>query len=96
MHKSLIIAAVAAFAIGTAGVSTGFAKGQGGGHGSNQSANFSGLDRADASAGTHGAQGRAIARKHGANRLGFCPPVRRKKPATAAAFNAELATPVIH
>jgi hypothetical protein len=86
MHKSLIIAAVAAFAIGTAGISTGFAKGQGGGHGSSQSANFSGLDRADASAGTHGAQGRAIARQHGANRLGFCPPGQAKKSGNGSRF----------
>ena len=53
---------------------------------SNQGAHFSGLDRADASAGTHGAQGRAIARQHGANRTGFCPPGQAKKSGNGSRF----------
>ncbi len=92
MRKSLIIATLAALAVATAGVSTGSAQGRGGGggggggHGANQGAHFTGLERADASAGTHGARGRAIARQHGANRLGFCPPGQAKKAGKGSRF----------
>ena len=89
MRKSLIIATLASLVVATAGESTGSAQGRGngggGGHG-NQGAHFTGLERADASAGMHGAQGRAIARKHGANRQGFCPPGQAKKSGNGSRF----------
>jgi hypothetical protein len=45
-----------------------------------------GLDRADQAAGPHGKRGRAIARKHGANKTGFCPPGQRKKAGAGSRF----------
>jgi hypothetical protein len=45
-----------------------------------------GLDRADQAAGVHGAKGRAIARKHGANANAFCPPGQRKKTGLGSRF----------
>jgi hypothetical protein len=99
MRKIFIIATLAALAVGTGGISIASAQGRSGGNGggfgggnpsfasspgSNQGAQLRGLNRADAAAGTHGAQGRAIARSHGAdtrggNNLGFCPPGQHKK-----------------
>ena len=101
MRKIIIIAALAAFAVGTGGASIASAQGRGGGHGgrvsgeppsfasgpgSNQGAQLRGINRADAAAGTQGAQGRKIARKHGANKFGFCPPGQAKKPGLGSRF----------
>jgi hypothetical protein len=106
MRKIFIIAALAAFAVGTGGTSIASAQGRGGGHGgavgggppsftsgsgSNQGTQLRGLDRADAAAGAHGKEGRKIARKHGANKSGFCPPGQAKNPVWAAASSAETA-----
>ena len=54
--------------------------------GSNQGTQLRGLDRADAAAGAHGEQGRKIARKHGANKYGFCPPGQAKKSGSGSRF----------
>jgi hypothetical protein len=64
------------------------AKGRGGGGGGQGNAGglSRGLDRADIAAGTHGAQGRAIARSRGSNAMGFCPPGQRKKPGAGSRF----------
>jgi hypothetical protein len=98
MRKVLIIATLAALAVGSAGVSIASAQGRGGGHGggagggngggfaATQGSAVTGLDRADAAAGTHGAQGRRIARSHGANRSGFCPPGQAKKSGSGSRF----------
>lgn len=86
MRKIFIIATLAALAVGTGAVATASAQGKGGGHGGgNAGGNSSfasgprGLDRADIAAGMHGAQGRANARRHGANAQAFCPPGQAKK-----------------
>jgi hypothetical protein len=44
------------------------------------------LDGADVAAGKHGAQGRANARKHGANAQAFCPPGQAKKSGLGSRF----------
>ena len=43
-------------------------------------------DGADVAAGKHGAQGRANARKHGANAQAFCPPGQAKKSGLGSRF----------
>ncbi len=88
MHKSFvtIVAAVGlSLALGIAVVE---AQGRGGGMGGgmSQGGGARGLDRADQAAGVHGAQGRAIARKHGANANAFCPPGQRKKAGFGSRF----------
>jgi len=45
-----------------------------------------GLDRADIAAGEHGMKGRAEARTHGANAMGFCPPGQKKKAGLGSRF----------
>jgi hypothetical protein len=67
------------------GASDALAQGRGGGHG-NAGGMSRGLGRADMVAGSHGAQGRAIARARGANAMGFCPPGQRKKPGLGSRF----------
>ena len=86
MRKILIVATVAALAVGMGAATTASAQGRGGGHGGgygNGPSSFQsgprGLDRADVAAGKHGAKGRANARKHGANAQAFCPPGQAKK-----------------
>jgi hypothetical protein len=44
------------------------------------------LARADKVAGTHGLKGRNVARTHGANKTGFCPPGQAKKPGMGSRF----------
>lgn len=95
MHKILIVSMLAVFAAG--GASDAFAQGRGGGHGGgagafasaprgNAEGKMRGLDRADVAAGKHGARGRAIARTHGANKPGFCPPGQAKKSGSGSHF----------
>jgi hypothetical protein len=92
MRKIILIAAIAALVAG--GVATASAQGRSGGHsngngGGNSSSYTSGsrgLDRADVSAGKHGARGRANARTRGANALGFCPPGQAKKSGNGSRF----------
>jgi hypothetical protein len=95
MRKIFIIATLAALAVGTGAAATASAQGRSGGHGGGNgngggSASFasspSGLDRADVAAGKHGAQGRAYARKHGANAQAFCPPGQAKKSGLGSRF----------
>ena len=89
MRKIFIIATLAALAVGTGAVATASAQGKGGGHGGGASSFASGprgLDRADMAAGKHGAQGRANARKHGANAQAFCPPGQAKKSGRGSRF----------
>ena len=93
MRKIFIIATLAALAVGTGAVATASAQGKGGGHGGgNAGSNSSfasgprGLDRADIAAGKHGAQGRANARRHGANAQAFCPPGQTKKSGRGSRF----------
>ena len=51
-----------------------------------QGGDLKGLDRADKAAGSHGSQGRAKARKRGANKTGFCPPGQKRKPGEGSRF----------
>ena len=44
------------------------------------------LARADIAAGTHGLQGRNVARTRGSHRTGFCPPGQAKKPGLGSRF----------
>jgi hypothetical protein len=44
------------------------------------------LARADIAAGSHGLKGRNVARTHGANKPGFCPPGQAKKPGLGSRF----------
>jgi len=93
MRKIFIIATVAALAVGAGAAATASAQGRGGGHGGgngNGASSFvsspRGLDGADVAAGKHGAQGRANARKHGANAQAFCPPGQAKKSGLGSRF----------
>ena len=45
------------------------------------------LARADLAAGTHGLQGRNVARTRGSHRTGFCPPGQAKKPGLGSRFH---------
>jgi len=86
MKKTIVAAGIFAVAavLGTTDVSA-QGRGHGGGMGASMgstsfgSSTTTGLNRADQAAGVHGAQGRAIARTHGANKPGFCPPGQAKK-----------------
>ena len=92
MRKSfltIVAAAGLALALGiTLAEAQGRGGGMGGGHGGgmSQGGGSRGLDRADQAAGVHGVQGRAIARRHGANANAFCPPGQRKKAGLGSRF----------
>jgi hypothetical protein len=66
-------------------VSDALAEGRGKGHG-NPGGMSRGLDRADVAGDRHGTRGRATARTHGANAMGFCPPGQRKKAGRGSRF----------
>jgi hypothetical protein len=78
MTKLLGIVAVAALLTTAASVGAVAKPGGGGGPsfagGGNKGGTLRGLNRADFVAGSHGAQGRAIARTRGVHSKGFCPP----------------------
>jgi len=84
MKKSIIVAGAIGL-LAVLGPSNLSAQGRSSGH-SNQGGVTTGLGRADVVGGTHGAKGRAIARKRGANARGFCPPGQRKKPGLGSRF----------
>lgn len=89
MKKILVIAGVLALSatLGSLNVSAqGKSAGHGMGMGGGASGHLTGLDRADQAAGVHGVSGRAIARTHGANARGFCPPGQRKKAGLGSRF----------
>jgi hypothetical protein len=93
MKNVFIIAGIFALAVSftpleasAQGRSGGNGGGNGGGMGASQGSQMRGLDRADQAAGVHGAQGRAIARAHGANAKAFCPPGQRKKASLGSRF----------
>lgn len=89
MKNAIMIAGIFALAVSFAPLQAS-AQGRGGGNGGGNSASHAsdmrGLDRADQAAGVHGAKGRAIARKHGANANAFCPPGQRKKTGLGSRF----------
>ena len=100
ISRSIIVGTIAIGLSLVMGVAIADAQGRGGGHGgglggppsfaaapgSNQGGELRGLNRADVAGGTHGARGRAIARKHGANKTGFCPPGQAKKSGLGSRF----------
>ena len=87
MKKIIAVAgALALFATLSASDAVAQGRGNGGqGHG-NAGAATTGLGRADAVAGSHGMQGRDVARGRGANARGFCPPGQRKKVGLGSRF----------
>ena len=78
MHTSFLTVVAAAGLALALGITVAEAQSRGGGS--------RGLDRADQAAGVHGVQGRAIARRHGANANAFCPPGQRKKAGMGSRF----------
>lgn len=95
MKNVFIIAGIFALAV-SFGPLEASAQGRSGGHGggngagmgaaTSQGSEIRGLNRADQVAGSHGARGRAVARRHGANNRGFCPPGQRKKGGLGSRF----------
>ena len=85
MNRMIAVAgALALFAtLSASDAMAGPSKGQGQG---NAGAATTGLGRADAVAGRHGMEGRAVARSRGANAQGFCPPGQRKKGGLGSRF----------
>ncbi len=83
--KTILALASACALFAAVGAADALAQGRGGVHG-NRGGVVKGLNRADVVAGPHGQRGRTIARKHGANALGFCPPGQRRKPGLGSRF----------
>jgi hypothetical protein len=90
MKRIIAVAgALALFAMLGASGAVAQGRGQGQGHGQghgNAGAASTGLGRADTAAGSHGLEGRTVARGHGANAKGFCPPGQRKKAGLGSRF----------
>ena len=88
MKHAIMIAGIFAVAVAFAPLQASARNGggNGGGNGASHGSDMRGLDRADQAAGVHGANGRAIARKHGANANAFCPPGQRKKAGLGSRF----------
>jgi hypothetical protein len=89
--KRIIAVAGALALFATLGASSAVAQGRGQGQGHSQAhgnagGGTTGLGRADVVAGSHGVEGRSIARGHGANAKGFCPPGQRKKAGLGSRF----------